>query len=78
MNLYDLQCREVIDLLTDYFEGALPAERRVVLEQHLLMCAGCTAYVEQLRTSIDLTGRLQEQDVPAAVMARLVRMFEEL
>jgi len=77
MNLYELQCREVVDVLTDYFEGVLPVERRVVLEQHLLFCAGCTEYVDQLRTSIELTGRLQEADVPAPVMARLTSMFTE-
>jgi hypothetical protein len=77
MNLYELQCREVVDVLTDYFEGVLPVERRVVLEQHLLFCAGCTEYVDQLRTSIELTGRLQEPDVPAPVMARLTSMFTE-
>jgi hypothetical protein len=77
MNLYELQCREVVDVLTDYFEGVLPVERRVVLEQHLLFCAGCTEYVDQLRTSIELTGRLQEADVPATVMARLTSMFTE-
>lgn len=77
MNLYELQCREVVDILTDYLEGALPAERRVVLEQHLLFCDGCSAYVDQLRASIALTGRLQEADVPAPVMDRLVRAFAE-
>lgn len=77
MNLYELQCREVVDVLTDYFEGVLPVERRVVLEQHLLFCAGCTEYVDQLRTSIELTGRLPQADVPAPVMARLTSMFTE-
>ena len=77
MNLYDLQCRHVVDLLTDYFEGALPSGERVVLEQHLLMCEGCTSYVDQLRRSIDLTGRLTAEDVPEPVMGRLLRMFEE-
>lgn len=77
MNLYDLQCRQVVELLTDYFEGALPMEQRVVLEQHLLFCEGCANYVGQLRTSIDLTGRLQEADVPPSVMDRLLLMFSE-
>jgi anti-sigma factor RsiW len=77
VNLYELQCREVVEVLTEYFDGALPADRRVVLEQHLLFCDGCARYVEQLRTSIDLTGRLRETDVPEPVMDRLLAMFAE-
>lgn len=77
MNLYDLQCREVVDLLTAYFDGDLDPNERVLLEQHLLMCESCSTYVDQLRTSISLTGRLQPEDVPAPVMDRLLRMFEE-
>ena len=77
MNLYELHCRHVVEVLTDYFEDALPAEQRVVLEQHLLFCDGCARFVEQLRASMDLTGRLQEADVPAPVMDRLVELFSE-
>jgi anti-sigma factor RsiW len=77
MKLDDLQCRHVVDVLTDYLEGVLPAEHRVVLEQHLLFCEGCATYVEQLRTSVDLTGRLLQTEVPAAVMDRLLRTFSQ-
>ena len=71
----DVQCREVVDVLTDYLEGALPAEERAALEQHLLLCQGCSRFVDQLRTSIALTGRLQEADVPPQVMDRVLLML---
>jgi len=77
VNLYDLHCREVVDLLTDYLEDTLPAPDRAVLEEHLLMCVGCSRYLHQLRTSIDLVGRLQEEDVPEPLKDRLLRMFTE-
>lgn len=77
MNPDDVKCREVVAVLTDYLEGALPAEQRAALEQHLLTCEGCTNYVSQLRTSIALTGQLQEEDVPPPVMDRLLQMFED-
>lgn len=77
MNPDEVQCREVVDVLSDYLEGALPAEQRVILEQHLLGCEGCTNYVAQMRTSIALTGRLQEADVPDQVMDQVLWMFRE-
>ena len=77
MNPDDVQCREVVTVLTDYLEGALPAEQRAALEQHLLTCEGCTNYVDQMRTSIDLTGRLQEEDVPEPVMDNVLQMFQD-
>ncbi len=77
MNRDDVKCREVVDVLTDYLEGAMPPEQRAALEQHLLTCEGCTNYVEQLRMSIALTGRLQEEDVPPQVMDRILNMFRE-
>lgn len=77
MNPDEVQCREVVDVLTDYLEGALPADQRAALEQHLLTCEGCTSYVDQMRTSIGLTGRLQQEDVPAAVMDKVLQMFED-
>jgi anti-sigma factor RsiW len=75
MNLYELQCREVVEVLTDYLEDALPAGERVVLEQHLLFCEGCDRYLAQLRTSIALTGELQQEDVPAPVLDRLLGLL---
>jgi hypothetical protein len=75
VTLYELQCREVVEVLTDYLEEALPAARRVVLEQHLVFCEGCDRYLVQLRTTIDLTGQLQEEDVPTPVLDRLLGLL---
>ena len=72
-----MQCREVVEVLTDYLDGALPPADRVALEQHLLFCDGCAAFLQQLRTSVALTGRIQEEDVPDAVLDQVVQMFRE-
>lgn len=73
----EVQCREVVEVLTDYLEGALPPADRVALEQHLLFCDGCAAFLQQVRASVALTGRLQEEDVPDAVLDQVVQMFRE-
>jgi anti-sigma factor RsiW len=52
----DLSCQELVELVTDYFDGALPPGDRARFEAHLDECAGCARYVEQMRTTVAVTG----------------------
>ena len=61
----DLLCVEFVEVVTDYLEGALSARDRARLESHLSACHGCTRYLAQIRTTIELTGRLSTDDVDA-------------
>lgn len=71
----NLACRELVELLTTYFEGALdPAEHERV-ETHLLRCRGCAAYLAQMRATLRAVGRLSEHDVPAEARAALLAAF---
>jgi anti-sigma factor RsiW len=73
----ELSCKELVEIVTDYFEGALaPAERRR-FDEHLVACPGCTTYVEQMRETIRLTGVLQEEDVPVVAREALLRAFRD-
>lgn len=58
--LSTLTCQEFVELVTDLLSGEMPPEDRAVLEQHLLVCPPCTAHLAQMKTSIDVTGRLRE------------------
>jgi anti-sigma factor RsiW len=55
-----LSCREFVELVTDYLEGALPEDERLRFEDHISRCDGCTAYLEQIRQTIAVAGRLTE------------------
>jgi anti-sigma factor RsiW len=66
-----LTCREVVELVSDYLEDALPARERARVEAHLQTCPECTAYLAQLRATIGALGRLREDDVPARILERL-------
>lgn len=70
-----LACREVVELLSDYLEGALPAAERARVEAHLETCPECVAYLAQLRTTIGALGRLREDEVPVRMLERLVVAF---
>jgi Major Facilitator Superfamily/Putative zinc-finger len=54
----DLACRELVFLVTDYLDGVLPADWRAGVERHLAECDGCTAYLQQIRVTIDALQRL--------------------
>ena len=73
----NLTCAELVELVTDYLEGALSPEESDRFERHLEVCAGCTAYVEQFGETIRLTGMLREQDVSADARATLLAEFAD-
>jgi exonuclease VII small subunit len=68
----DPSCREIVELVTEYLEGALPLEQADLFQQHLLLCAGCHAYLDQMRRTIALTRALREDDVAPEVMDQLL------
>jgi anti-sigma factor RsiW len=72
-----ITCQEVVELVTDYLDGALPSEQISVFEQHLNFCDGCVWYVDQLRTTVATVGQIREEDVPAETRERLVAAFRE-
>lgn len=73
----DLSCAELVELVTEYLEGALPAADRVRFDEHLGVCDGCSNYLQQMRTTIELTGRLSEADLDARMKEALLATFRE-
>jgi anti-sigma factor RsiW len=59
----ELVCQEVVELVTDYLEGSLSRSGRRRFEAHLAGCEHCSEYLEQMRATIRLTGRLQAEDL---------------
>jgi anti-sigma factor RsiW len=49
-----ITCRELLDFLDSYLEGALPADRRAEFDRHLAVCAACRAYIRQYGVAIRL------------------------
>jgi anti-sigma factor RsiW len=75
MSSQGLTCHELVELVTDYLEGALPPERRREVEDHLSGCDGCTRYVAQMRETIRLTGMLTEEQIPEDQKTALLDAF---
>jgi len=75
--LEPIACREMVELVTDYLEGRLPQWDRFQIERHIAGCDGCARYLEQMRTTIRLTGQLREEDVPVPAREALLTAFRD-
>jgi anti-sigma factor RsiW len=65
-----LSCLDIVELVTDYIENALPAEERRRFEHHLTYCPSCVTYVDQIRETIRVTGPAAARGAPRAGAAR--------
>jgi predicted anti-sigma-YlaC factor YlaD len=70
-------CREVVELVTEYLEGTMPAAERERLELHLTVCNACRIYIEQMRETIALTGELSEESLPPQTRDALIDVFKD-
>ena len=63
----EIPCQLVVEMVTDYLEGALSRRDRRRFEHHLAGCPHCTAYLAQMRETLRLTGRLVPEDLPPEI-----------
>jgi hypothetical protein len=70
-------CRELVELVTAYLEGALSLENRMRFESHIAGCDGCTTYLEQMRRTIELTGTLRVDDISRDAEEKLLHAFRD-
>ena len=73
----DLECRQVVEAVTDYLEGAMAPRDRLRFDHHLALCEGCQEYLDQLRAVIRVVGRPMVDAVPPGTMAGLLRAFRD-
>lgn len=73
-----MNCKDLVELITEYLEGAMPPLERERLDEHLTECDGCTSFLDQFRTTIRLTGMLTEEQVPPEARAALLRAFRDV
>lgn len=72
-----LTCQELVELVTHYFDGALPLRDRLRFEEHVAACPPCQIHLHQMRETIRLLGTLREEDVPADARESLLEAFRD-
>jgi anti-sigma factor RsiW len=74
-HLNEIVCRELVELVTDHLEGALSPGALARVEEHLLLCEGCAAYVEQMRMTTRLLQALPSAGLAPSRREELLRAF---
>ena len=75
MNHDDMTCKELVELVTAYLDGAMDVDTRAKFDHHLTLCDGCRNYLEQFRVTIRTVGRIQDDDLELAFRDRLLEAF---
>ena len=72
-----LSCQELVELVSDYLEGALPPRERARFEAHLDGCPGCRIYVAQMRQTLTAVRATAELDAGPARARGLLEAFRD-
>ncbi len=74
-NQNDLNCQEVVELVTDYLEQALLPEKQAQFEEHIAKCPGCNTFLEQVQQTIMMLRKLSEQEAFPETKQDLLEIF---
>jgi anti-sigma factor RsiW len=72
-----MSCKEFVELVTVYFDGALPDEDVRRFEHHIEDCFWCGRYLEQMRVTIASVGRIEESDISPEAKDALLHAFRD-
>jgi hypothetical protein len=64
-------CKDCVDLLGDYVEGSLPADRAKALEEHLSLCPPCITFVRTYKATRRLCRHALEKEMPEELVDSL-------
>jgi mycothiol system anti-sigma-R factor len=73
-----ISCAEAVERLWAYLDGALTADDKAALEQHLGICRVCCGEAEFARELRGFLARSAGEEIPDDVRARLIASLDEL
>ena len=77
MSPVQMTCQQMVELVTEYLEGRLPAAERERFEAHLALCDGCQAYVDQMRALVAELGDTPAVELSPALESDLLAAFRD-
>ena len=70
-----MTCKELVELVTDYLDGALPPREVARFEEHIVTCPPCHTHLEQMRRTIDVVGRIPDETLSPDAEQDLLEAF---
>lgn len=74
---HDLECRQAVELLSDYLDGGLTRRQRRRLRRHLARCDACSAFLEQLEVTLAVAGQVDTDELDPEVVDGLVDLYRQ-
>jgi anti-sigma factor RsiW len=71
----ELTCQHMVEMVTDYLEGALSPAERARFDAHLVDCPFCQIYLEQMQETIRVLGHLPAESIEPAALEMLLEQF---
>jgi predicted anti-sigma-YlaC factor YlaD len=71
----ELACRDFVEVVSDYLEGALDERTHRRFEEHVAECGGCETYLEQIRTTVVAAGSLRTRELEPETRDALLGLF---
>ena len=75
--LPEMPCRELVEVITDYLDGALAERDRRRFDAHLAECDACRDYLDQFQQTIALAGRVESERLPPRMREELLAAFRD-
>jgi predicted anti-sigma-YlaC factor YlaD len=72
-----LSCQEIVQLVTEYLEGAMPADTRLRFERHIAICPPCRGFLGQMRETLRVSGELTEESLSPETREALLQAFRD-
>jgi anti-sigma factor RsiW len=72
-----MRCQELVEVITDYLEGAMAPEDVERFDEHISLCHGCEIYLDQMRTTIAALGHIPTESIDAEAQQRLLHAFRD-
>lgn len=71
-----LVCTEMLRLFSDYLDDAMPVDERLRFEEHLTLCDGCTAFLDNMRDVKMVAGGIEDEQLTEDVRANFMSSFD--
>jgi len=72
-----VECKEILNILSDYVDGELPEARCLEIQEHMKACSRCREFVESFQESLEIAHNLEKKSPPENVCESVLRAFLE-